>query len=243
MTTTAETELAFAGPVALAALVRAGTVSPRELTELFLSRIEALDPRLNAFRVVLADEALAAADAMTEPSGPLAGVPIAIKDDQPLTGQVATRGSRAYGPPATQDAEPIRRLRAAGAIPIGITNTPELLIFPWTATQANGITRNPWRLDRSPGRLVGWLGGRGRRRPGRSRDRLGRRRLDPHPGGQLRAGRDEADARTRVLGTRRPGLARHVGDRRAGPNRGRQRAAARRDARCAAGRGTAGPAV
>ena len=55
------------------------------------------------------------------------------------------------GRPPTADAEVIRRLRAAGAIPVGITATPELLIFPWTATQANGITRNPWRLDRTPG--------------------------------------------------------------------------------------------
>ena len=151
MTATAETDIAFAGPIALAALVRQKAVSPRELVEFFLARIDALDPRLNAFRTVLAEEALTTADAMTDVSGPLAGVPIALKDDVAVAGQVATRGSRTYPGPADADAEVIRRLRAAGAIPIGITTTPELLIFPWTATQANGITRNPWRLDRTPG--------------------------------------------------------------------------------------------
>ena len=82
---------------------------------------------------------------------PLAGVPIAVKDDLELAGETATRGSRSFGPPAAADAEPIRRLRAAGAIPIGITNVPELMIFPWTATAANGVTRNPWNPARTTG--------------------------------------------------------------------------------------------
>jgi amidase len=64
---------------------------------------------------------------------------------------VTTRGSKTYGPAETADAEIIRRLRAAGAIPIGITNVPELMIFPWTASDATGITRNPWNLDHTPG--------------------------------------------------------------------------------------------
>src|SRR5262249_26508327 len=111
--------------------------------------IEALNPRVNAFRVTMAEEALAAAEAA--PSGPLAGVPIAIKDDLAVKGQSTTRGSRSYGPPASADAEVVRRLRGAGAIPVGITNVPELTIFPWTATDANGVTRNPWDLSRTPG--------------------------------------------------------------------------------------------
>jgi amidase len=149
MSSTADIELAFAGPGRLAALVRAGEVHPRELVELCLRRIEALDPQLNAFRVTLADEALAAADRVL--TGPLAGVPVAIKDDSPVKGQAMTRGSRAPAAPAPADAEIVRKLRAAGAIPIGITNVPELMIFPWTATDANGITRNPWDLSRTPG--------------------------------------------------------------------------------------------
>jgi amidase len=144
-------ELAFAGPTSLAELVRSGQVHPRELVELFLGRIESLNPRLNAFRVTLADEALAAAEAAAQGGGPLAGVPVAIKDDTPVAGQEATRGSRSYGPPAESDAEVVRRLREAGAIPIGITNVPELMIFPWTASDANGITRNPWVPGRTPG--------------------------------------------------------------------------------------------
>jgi amidase len=143
-------DLAFAGPTALAELVRSRQVHPRELVELYLSRIDSLNPRLNAFRTTLADEALAAADA-PQGDGPLAGVPVAIKDDTPVAGQLTTRGSRSHGPPAPADAEVVRRLREAGAIPIGITNVPELMIFPWTASAANGITRNPWAPSRTPG--------------------------------------------------------------------------------------------
>ncbi len=150
-----DADLAFAGPAALAELVRSREVTPRELVELFLARIEALDPRLNAFRTTMAEPALAEADMALErtPPGPLAGVPIAVKDDLAVAGQVATRGLRAvnWPSPAGADAEPMRRLRAAGAIPIGITNVPELMIFPWTATVANGITRNPWDPSRTCG--------------------------------------------------------------------------------------------
>ena len=153
MTATADTELAFAGPTALAAQVRDGVVAPRELVELFLRRIDELDPRLNAFRVVRGEQALAEADTV-ERTGPLAGVPIAIKDDLPLAGEVATRGNRSLAggrEPSAVDAEAIRRLRAAGAIPVGVTNVPELMIFPWTTTTANGVTRNPWNPERTPG--------------------------------------------------------------------------------------------
>jgi amidase len=153
--TTADLGTAFAGPAALAGLVRAREATPRELVELYLRRIETLDPQLNAFRVTLAEQALAEAGALDDErlAGPLAGVPIAVKDDTALAGQVATKGSRVRVdcPPALADAEVIRRLRSAGAIPIGITNVPELMIFPWTASSANGITRNPWDASRTPG--------------------------------------------------------------------------------------------
>jgi amidase len=125
-------ELTWAGPGELARRVRAGDVHPRELVGHFLARIAELDPELNAFRDVLAAEAVAAADLPLE--GPLAGVPVAVKDDL-----------------AAADAEVVRRLRAAGAIPIGITNVPELMIWPWTSTDANGTTRNPWDPTRTPG--------------------------------------------------------------------------------------------
>jgi amidase len=144
-------ELSFSGPSALAARVRAKEVSPRELVEFSLDRIEALNPRFNAFRTTMPEQALAEADALAATDGPLVGVPIAIKDDLPVAGQTMTWGSRTFGPPQADDAAAVKRLRAAGAIPIGITNVPELMIFPWTATEANGITRNPWDPSRSPG--------------------------------------------------------------------------------------------
>jgi amidase len=151
VTATSELELAFAGPTRLAAMVRAREVHPRELVELYLGRIERLDPRLNAFRTTLPERALAEAAEAEGSEGPLAGVPIAVKDDLPVAGELATKGTRSIRASAPADAEAIRRLRAAGAIPIGITRVPELMIFPWTATDAGGITRNPWNPERTPG--------------------------------------------------------------------------------------------
>ena len=156
--TTADGDLAFAGPAELAALVRSRQVHPRELVELFLRRIDALDPRLNAFRTTMPDEALAAAERAEGADGLLAGVPIAVKDEMAVAGQSITRGSRSYGPPEASDSEIVRRLRSAGAIPIGITNVPELMVWPWTASDANGITRNPWDPARTPGGSSGGSG-------------------------------------------------------------------------------------
>ncbi len=150
-----ENELAFAGPLELARLVRQREVGARELTELFLARIERLDPRLNAFRETLPELARTTASQIDggamEGRGPMAGVPIAIKDDMPFGGHAMTRGSRSPAEPQPTDAEPLSRLREAGAIPIGITRVPELMLFPWTASDAGGITRNPWELSRTPG--------------------------------------------------------------------------------------------
>ena len=153
----ADQRLLFTGPAALAARVRSGEIHPRELVELALRRIEALDPRINAFRSLMAEEALAEAGRAPR-DGLLAGVPIAVKADTPVAGQATTRGSRSYGPPSAVDAEVVRRLRAAGAVPVGITNVPELMVFPWTASDATGITRNPWDLRRTPGGSSGGSG-------------------------------------------------------------------------------------
>jgi len=148
---TADDDLAFAGPGELAELVGSRQAHPRELVELYLRRIEALDPRLNAFRTTMAEEALAAAEDAGAHDGLLAGVPVAVKDEMAVAGQALTRGSRSYGPSEPADSEIVRRLRAAGAISIGITNVPEMMIWPWTASDANGITRNPWDPSRTPG--------------------------------------------------------------------------------------------
>ena len=92
MALSTEADLIFAGPVELAERVRAKELHPRELVELSLRRIEALNPRLNAFRVTMAEEALAAAESVSD--GPLAGVPVAIKDEMRVAGQPLTHGTR-----------------------------------------------------------------------------------------------------------------------------------------------------
>jgi amidase len=151
-------ELAFAGVVRQAELVRAGEVSSRELVELYLERIERLDPELNAFRTVLRERALADADqadarrAAGADGGerPLLGVPIALKDTENLAGEVTTWGTAANLTPAARDGELVRRLRAAGAVILGKTNLPELAIMGDTEGPSFGITRNPWNTERSP---------------------------------------------------------------------------------------------
>src|SRR4051794_31604947 len=145
-------DLVFAGPIRQAELVAAGGVTPRALVDACLERIERLDPQLNAFRVVLAEQARAEADALGAPDGrPLFGVPVAIKDDQDVAGQATQFGTGVAMAPAASDGELVRRLREAGAIVIGKTNVPELTIWPWTESEAQGITRNPWSLDRITG--------------------------------------------------------------------------------------------
>jgi amidase len=153
------TELAFAGIARQAALIAGGEVSSRELVDTYLDRIDRLDPRLNAFRIVFAERARLEADqadarrgAGGESAGrPLLGVPFAVKDDIDVAGEVTTYGTNAYGEPAAADAEVVRRLREAGAVIIGKTNVPELTMWPFTETATFGATRNPWDLQRAPG--------------------------------------------------------------------------------------------
>jgi amidase len=157
------TDLCFAGAAEQARLVAAGEVSSRELVEAVLARIERLDPTLNAFRVVLAERALTEADQADARRGaggarPLLGVPVAIKDDADVAGEVTAYGSLAYGDPATRDADVVRALRDAGAIVIGKTNVSELTIWPFTETLGYGATRNPWSLDHTPGGSSGGTG-------------------------------------------------------------------------------------
>src|ERR1700750_3367881 len=145
------TDLAYAGAARQARLIAAGEVSARDVVTATLDRIDRLDPQLNAYRVVFAERALAEADAAGA-RPPLLGVPVAIKDDTDVAGEATARGTEASDlTPRASDAEVVRRLRAAGAIVIGKTNVPELMIWPFTETPAYGITRNPWALDRTPG--------------------------------------------------------------------------------------------
>jgi amidase len=156
-------DLAFAGLAKQAELIRAGDVSSRELVEMYLERIERLDPQLNSYRVVMAERALADADQADarrrgDDERPLLGVPIALKDNVDVAGEVTTHGTSAYGEPAREDAEIVKRLRAAGAVVLGKTNLPELAIYPWTESATFGATRNPWDLNTTVGGSSGGSG-------------------------------------------------------------------------------------
>jgi Asp-tRNA(Asn)/Glu-tRNA(Gln) amidotransferase A subunit family amidase len=140
--------------------VRARRVSPVELVEQSLGAIEELDPQVNAFTVVLADEARARArEIEREPVGPLAGVPIAIKDHIWMRGAPATNGSlalRDFVP--DEDCACVARLREAGAVIVGKTNNPEFCYRGITDNAVFGLTRNPWDLGRTPGGSSGGSG-------------------------------------------------------------------------------------
>jgi amidase len=148
-------DLAFAGAARQAEMVRAGTVTPTELVRLYLERIERLDPQLNAFRKVYAERALleaeqAEARLKSGEERPLLGVPIGIKDETEIAGEVMTRGTDAFSEPSKADSAMVRRLREAGAIIIGLTLLPELAICGFTESATFGVTRNPWDPQRSP---------------------------------------------------------------------------------------------
>jgi amidase len=150
------TTLAFAGAAEQARLIRAGEVSSRQVVEATLARVETINPSLNAYRVVLAERALAEADqADARRQGgddrPLLGVPVAIKDDVDVAGEATAWGTAAHAGPVARDAEVVRRLRAAGAIVVGKTLVPEMTMLPTTDTTTFGSARNPWDLSRTPG--------------------------------------------------------------------------------------------
>jgi amidase len=156
-------ELAFAGIARQADLLRDGSVTSSRLVDLYLGRIERINPRLNAFTDVFADRARAAAAEADKrltagESGPLLGVPIAVKDELEIDGLIAGHGTRAYSEPATRDAAQWRRLRDAGAVLVGRTTLPELAICGFTETEAWGETRNPWNVAHTPGGSSGGSG-------------------------------------------------------------------------------------
>jgi amidase len=156
-------EIAFAGAARQAELVRAGEVSPTELVQLSLDRIDRLDPELNSFRKVFAEKALleakqAEARLSAGEERPLLGVPIAIKDEVDVVGEVKTKGTDAFTEPAAADCEMVRRLREAGAIVVGLTLLPEMAICGFTESATYGVTRNPWNPQRTPGGSSGGSG-------------------------------------------------------------------------------------
>jgi amidase len=150
----ATTEFLYESPGELARLVRAGELSSRELVDASLGRIEAVDGDVNAFTTLDAERALTTADAI-EPGDPrpFAGVPIAIKDlGAPVSGIPLSMGSElpgAYTP--DYDSHVVRRIKEAGFVIVGVTNTPEFGILPVTEPRRHGPTRNPWDTERTPG--------------------------------------------------------------------------------------------
>jgi amidase len=148
-----DSDLMFRSAIELAAMVRSGELSARELVQCSLDRIEELNPRLNAFVQVDGERALAAA-AEIEPGDerPFAGVPIAIKNNRPVDGLRLTYGcSLLENFVADFDHNVTRRLKQAGFVVVGSTTLPEYGILPTTEARLFGPTRNPWDLARSPG--------------------------------------------------------------------------------------------
>ncbi|MBT2456218.1 amidase [Streptomyces sp. ISL-86] len=144
------------GLVEMATALADGSVSARQLTERALTRIAASQPGLNAFRTVRAEAALAEADTADRRLAagerlPLLGVPLAVKDDMDVAGESTPFGCAGDFPTKTADSEAVRRLRAAGAVVLGKTQTPELGQWPFTEGPAFGDTRNPWNRAYTPG--------------------------------------------------------------------------------------------
>jgi amidase len=146
-------DLLLRSAVELAALIRSGELTAREVVEASLRRIDQLEPLINAFTHVAHESALAAADEIGpgDPR-PFAGVPMAIKDNRAVAGMPLTMGSNLFANVVPRhDAFSVRRLREAGFVFVGKTTMPEMGILPTTETRRFGATHNPWQLDRTPG--------------------------------------------------------------------------------------------
>jgi fatty acid amide hydrolase len=142
----------------LAALVRSGEASAREIVDAHIARIEQVDPLINALVLRTFDEARANADQIDaerqrgEPLGPLAGVPVSIKECFHVAGLPTSLGVHKFAHErAEADGPLVARLREAGAIVLGKTNVPQLMLMHETDNPVYGRTNNPWNLDRSPG--------------------------------------------------------------------------------------------
>ena len=152
------TELCFLPATALAQLVRTREVSPVEVVDAVLARIESVNPLLNAYCTVAAEEARAAAREAEarlvrgEATGPLHGVPVSFKDMTPTAGIRTTWGSLLFEHHVPQhDALPVTRTRAAGGIVLGKTNTSEFGCKGTTDNRVFGVSRNPWNPATTPG--------------------------------------------------------------------------------------------
>jgi amidase len=153
MDATTATDLLYRPVTELAQSVRSGEISARELVQASLDRIEELEPQVNAFVDVFADEALAEADAIgPDDPRPFAGVPIAIKNNRSVAGKRLTFGAEFAGDfEAPHDHNVVRRLKEAGFVLVGTTTLPEWGILPVSQARRFGPTNNPWDLTRTPG--------------------------------------------------------------------------------------------
>jgi amidase len=134
--------------------IAAGDTSPAAAVEDSLTRIAARNAELNAFSVVLDNEAREQARFLElgqGTRGPLYGVPVAIKEEIDVAGCVTTFGGHGNSTPRAEDGEVVRRLREAGAVIVGKTRMPEFGHWPYTESVAHGYTRNPWRTGFNPG--------------------------------------------------------------------------------------------
>ena len=155
-------DLCFTPAIELAARIRRRELSPVELMNAVLARIERLQPQLNAYTVVYSELALAAARrAESEVTadralGPLHGVPFSVKDMVAVEGMRLTFGSYMFEHNvADHDAVAVQRLKAAGGIPIGMTAMGEFGHKGFNDSPLWGVTRNPWKLDRTTGESSG----------------------------------------------------------------------------------------
>ena len=151
-------ELAFVSAVELASMIRTRTVSPVEVMQELLKRIERLNPKLNAFVTMHSEEAMCSARKAEEALmhgnlwGPLHGVPLHVKDNLSVAGSRTTYGSKLLETNVTtEDCPAVERLRKAGMILVGRTNTPEQGWKGVTDNRVFGITRNPWNTALTPG--------------------------------------------------------------------------------------------
>ncbi|MFW6099238.1 MAG: amidase [Thermodesulfobacteriota bacterium] len=142
----------------LANLIRTKALSPKVLMEEILNRIHRMNPPVNAFVALRADQAMEEAAQLEariiagEVPGPLAGVPIGVKDLEDVQGLVTSFGSVPYAHNRVDhDSIQVSRLKAAGAIVVGKTNTPEFGFTGFTKNRLYGVTRNPWNPERTPG--------------------------------------------------------------------------------------------
>ena len=199
----APNDVLAASTVQVARLLREGKVSAVELVEKCYARIDAVNPKINAVVATCRERALAEADeadaalAKGKSKGPLHGVPFTVKDSFDTAGVVSTGGTlgrKDYVP--GKDATVVARARAAGAILLGKTNTPEFTLGGGgrgTVNLVHGLTKNPYNVDYQPSGSSGGAGADRRCRRRVLRHRLRLRRLDSRPRVRERHRRHQAD--------------------------------------------------